>query len=396
LEETTVNRIKAKTIATIGLTALLVSALVATAGGVYASPSLPLPPEWPPVLRVYGSTTIDPIAIAAKSPFEARWPGTAVTVGAPGSGFGIRALLLDRVDVAMSSRMPDRDDVREVPLGTPGMDPHRVYHIYTIARDALSIIVRDVPAMAFLTTITREQIRFIWMRGEAIVRTTWHDVDMVDGRDDWTGDGHLVIPRARFIGSGTRDAFHALVGAIAPATEKITITATGLPRLEHSKHVVAAIAANTFHVGYVGLGFIGKPGIRAVPVEGVMPSKATVLDGTYPMSRPLFLLTLRDDPTPNARADDFINYMLSAAGQAHVAATGFVPVPPVVPAIHDADVNKDKLVGLLDMLAVFGAWGRSDPHHDGWIREDVNNDRLVGLLDMLAIFAAWGWTPPAR
>ncbi|MBT9158746.1 MAG: Phosphate-binding protein PstS 1 [Firmicutes bacterium] len=344
---------------------LMVGTLVATAGAA-------APPGWPPNLRIAGSTTVQPIAELADAPFEALWPGTVVTVAAGGSGFGITEVRADRLDIGMSSRTQtaaEKADLNE----------------YIIARDAVAVIVRAGTEMAWLTNITRAELKTIYEAGAGIATLRWVNV-----RAGWPDA--LVVPRARIIGSGTRDAFNTLSGII-PASEVATITATGLARLDHNKGVVADIAAANFQIGYVGLGYIGAPGIRAVKIDGVMPSIATVRDGTYPMSRNLYLLTLRVDPTPNARADDFINYMFSAPGQAHVTAAGFVSVPVVVPMIADFDVNKDGTVSVVDIAPLIANWGTTSTHR-GWIRADVNNDGTVSVVDIAPLIANWGRGAP--
>lgn len=370
------NRNKTKGIARIGLAALVVCALLASAGAALASSP---PAWWPPTLRIEGSTTVDPIVDVAEEPFEGIWTNTEVAVDATGSGAGIRRLQKDEIDIAMASRLPKTDDEREA-------GPHDL-DIYLIGRDAVCIIVRDVPEMAFLTDITGAQLKKIY-EGDI---TRWNEGGL-------GGPDEPIEPRARIINSGTRDSFHELVeyatapDEIDPAKEVATIDT---PRLEHNECMVAAIAANTFHIGYVGLGFIGEEGIRAVPVKGVMPSPETVEDGTYPMSRSLYLITLKDDPTPNARADDFINYMFTADGQAHVEAEGFVPVPiPADPPIRDYDVNKDNKVSMPDITPIIVHWGETNV--PGWIRADINNDGKVTMPDITPIIVHWGasWLDP--
>ena len=125
-----------------------------------------------------------------------------------------------------------------------------------------------------------------------------------------------------------------------------------------------------------------------------MPSVATVQDGTYPMSRDLYMLTLAEGAESNARADDFINYMFTADGQAHVAAAGFVSVPiPADPPIRDYDVNKDNEVSVADVMPIMGHWDETSGHH-GWIRADVNKDGKVSVADVTPIMWHWDETWP--
>ncbi len=334
------------------------------------------------VVRIEGSTTVKEIADLAEEPFEGIWTGTVVGVAGGGSSAGISKILEDQIDIGMASKELTTEQAE-------------LLNAYVIARDAVCVIVRDTDAMAFLDDITIAQINYIYEKGADIVNLKWSEIPGAEA--DWPDE--LVVPRARIIGSGTRDSFHDLAG-IDDDLDVITIDALKaadplLIRLPGNDEMVAAIKANDFHIGYVGLGFIGEPGIRALKVEGVMPSPATVLDGTYSLSRSLYLLTRKSDPTPNARADDLINYMFSADGQAHVTAAGFVPVPVVDPMIADFDVNKDGTVNAGDIAAhIYANWGKTNAVHKGWIRADVNNDGTVNARDVLPVYANWGETPP--
>ncbi|MCL0104925.1 substrate-binding domain-containing protein, partial [Dehalococcoidia bacterium] len=311
------------------------------------------PPDdgWPPELRIAGSTTVKKIADETAGVFEGNWPNTTMNVTGGGSSHGISQIKAGNVGIGMSSRELTEAEKQGL-------------HVYTIARDAVCIVVRDSAAMAFIDDITRDQLEQIYEAGANITAMKWSDLNPA-----WPEE--LIVPRARIVGSGTGDKFHEVCN-ITHADEEATITATGLLRLDGDQDVVDAIKDNDYQIGYVGLGFIDQPGIRVLKVEGVMPSVATVQDGTYPMSRDLYMLTLAEGAESNARADDFINYMFTAAGQAHVAAAGFVSVPiPDDPPIRDYDVNKDNEVSVADVMPIMGHWDETSGHH-GWIRADVN------------------------
>jgi phosphate transport system substrate-binding protein len=57
----------------------------------------------------------------------------------------------------------------------------------------------------------------------------------------------------------------------------------------------------------------------------VEPSLAATLDGTYKLSRPLYMIT-RGDANPDVNA--YINWVKSDAGQVIVERTGYAPLPP--------------------------------------------------------------------
>ena len=61
--------------------------------------------------------------------------------------------------------------------------------------------------------------------------------------------------------------------------------------------------------------------VKALTIDGVVPSVETVLKGTYPISRPLFMYT---NGKPKGLAKDFIDFVLSEEGQRIVKEQGFV------------------------------------------------------------------------
>ncbi|PKM92528.1 MAG: phosphate ABC transporter substrate-binding protein, partial [Elusimicrobia bacterium HGW-Elusimicrobia-4] len=76
-------------------------------------------------------------------------------------------------------------------------------------------------------------------------------------------------------------------------------------------------------IGYAGLGYL-SPKVKAVTVNGIACSEATVLTGKYPLSRPLFMYT---NGEPTGVAKTFIDFVLSAEGQKLVKEEGFVALP---------------------------------------------------------------------
>ena len=77
-------------------------------------------------------------------------------------------------------------------------------------------------------------------------------------------------------------------------------------------------------IGYVGIGFLDSS-VKAVKVDGVMPSKQTISTGQYPLSRPLFLFT-NGYPKLGSIAHKFCTFYLADTGQQIIEAKGFVPL----------------------------------------------------------------------
>ncbi|MBN1785947.1 MAG: substrate-binding domain-containing protein, partial [Candidatus Methanofastidiosa archaeon] len=80
------------------------------------------------------------------------------------------------------------------------------------------------------------------------------------------------------------------------------------------------VSQTPYSIGYIGLGYVDAA-VKLIAVDGVEPSEATVLDGSYPISRYLYMIT-NGEPTGLAKA--FIEFVLSSEGQDIIAVEGFI------------------------------------------------------------------------
>jgi phosphate transport system substrate-binding protein len=67
------------------------------------------------------------------------------------------------------------------------------------------------------------------------------------------------------------------------------------------------------------------PGIRMLAIDGVAPGKRTIADGTYPLVTDVYCVTRGDLPA-DSRAARIRDWLTTPAGQAVVAASGYVPL----------------------------------------------------------------------
>ena len=94
-------------------------------------------------------------------------------------------------------------------------------------------------------------------------------------------------------------------------------------KMAGNEQIAAEVAKNPNGIGYVGLAYITDPGVKAVAIDGLIPSKKTVLDKTYPYARPTFYYT---NGEPTGEAAKFLEFTLSDEGQAIASKIGFVPL----------------------------------------------------------------------
>ena len=126
-----------------------------------------------------------------------------------------------------------------------------------------------------------------------------------------TGMSGAIHVVSREDGSGTRGAFVELTGVEDDNGDNTTVEAEIANRTDA---VLTTVAGNEAAIGYVSLGSLNDT-VKAVTVDGVEATVDNVKSGDYTLSRP-FNIATKGEPT--GVAADFINFIMSADGQAIV------------------------------------------------------------------------------
>ena len=123
-------------------------------------------------------------------------------------------------------------------------------------------------------------------------------------------------------GSGTRGAFIELMGIEQKDADgkKIDRTVDTAEITNSTSVMMTTVAGNASAIGYISLGSLDKS-VKALKVDGTAPSVEAVKDGSYKVSRPFNIATKAEI---SDLAQDFINFILSAQGQAVVEDHGYI------------------------------------------------------------------------
>ena len=249
-------------------------------------------------LRVSGSTTVNPVAADAAEVL--RGQGLRITVDAQGgSAGGITQLAQGQVEIAMSSK-PIADEDR---TAAPGID----FVSTELGADAVGVIVRREIYDGGVRSLNRDQLRALF---EGKVRN-WRELG---------GPDVEVFVYDKEPGRGTREVIDkylygkekappppqsnnfAIVGGNEEGRAKVLSTPGGVTPLSTS-----------FITEY--------PKLAAVAVDGVEPTPAHVVDRTYAMFRPLYLIT---SGPPAGAARTFVDFVVGPEGQELVRKHGYL------------------------------------------------------------------------
>ncbi len=257
------------------------------------------PPYEGEELVLSGSTTLLQVSEAWASVFMEEYGGTIIINGG-GSGGGIADLINGINDLANSSRQIKDEEMDAAK--DAGYDVQE----YTVLYDGIAVIVSSNVSIGELTV---EQLSKIYT-GEI---TNWQDVG---------GNDVEIVVIARDSSSGTGEYFLEEVVQIGKTLEDNDYTETAL-RLQSNADIVNQIKNNDNAVGYIGLGYLDQS-LKTLKIEGVEASVETVKDGSYPISRGLYVYSPSKELEPIARA--YIDFILGDEGQEIGLQEGFVPV----------------------------------------------------------------------
>lgn len=241
-------------------------------------------------LTLTGSSTLAPLVKELAKRFTLLNPGVDITVEAGGSSRGAADALAGRADIGMVSRELHPDE--------------KSLFVFTIARDGIALVVHgDNP----VKMLSRTQIVDI-LSGKV---THWGAVDGIDAP---------IHVASRKPGHSSTEIVSHFFG-IGPETVKSKQVAG------NNDEALRMLLADRSLLTYFSVGLAedsaqkGQP-VRTLPVDGVAATSAMVRNGTYPLSRPLNLVT-RGVPKGAARA--FIEFVQSPRARGIIAEYDFVP-----------------------------------------------------------------------
>ena len=244
-------------------------------------------------LVLKGSTTVLPIAQKAAEAYMELNPDVKISLSGGGSGNGIKAIIDGTAHIGNASRFIKQ---KEVNLATT----KGVYPVpFRIALDAIVPVVhKDNP----ITDLSLTQLKDIYL---GKIRD-WKDLGGNRGR---------IVVISRDSSSGTFGVWKDLV----MLKERVVPSALTVPS---NGAIVQAVSKTPGAIGYIGLGYLNSQ-IKALSVNGIEGSEESTLDGSFPISRGLFMFT---SGWPEGETLGFISFLLSKPGQALVQEAGSIPL----------------------------------------------------------------------
>ncbi|MEW6717975.1 MAG: PstS family phosphate ABC transporter substrate-binding protein [Chloroflexota bacterium] len=251
-----------------------------------------------------GSDTLVNLALAWAEAFMQIHPEVRISVTGGGSGTGIAAMINGTVDIANASRAMKSEEIEAAQAN--GISPVE----FIVAQDAIAVVVNPANPVDRLTL---QQISDIYTG----IITNWSQVG---------GEDRPIVLLSRESNSGTYIYFLENVIRMGDEESDLLFSSDTL-LMPSSEGISNEVRQNPNAIGYDGLGYVTPDQkMLAIGLDAngpyVFPSVETVNDGSYPISRPLYMYTAGE---PAGEVKEYMDWVLSE-GQVLVSELGFVPI----------------------------------------------------------------------
>ena len=281
---------------------------------------------------ISGSSTVEPISSVVAEIFNETNPDVGISVDGPGTGDGFELFCNGETDISDASRPIEEDEVKLCEKN--GIE----YTELEVALDGLTVMTN--PENTTVTCLNDGDM-YALFGPESDGIDTWNGADSLATEVGGNGgfpDAPLEIT-APGEESGTYDAFIELSGIpdIAEAQELPeddweTLRKDYKPS-PNDNIIITAMEGSPGALGFVGFAFAEEAGdaIKELEIDGgdgcVAPSAETVSDGSYPLSRSLFIYVSAEAAArPEVAA--YVDYYVSdEAMTALVEEVGYIALP---------------------------------------------------------------------
>jgi phosphate transport system substrate-binding protein len=284
-------------------------------------------------VTISGSSTVLPISNRVAELFSEQNPQVQMSVDGPGTGDGFVLFCDGEIDIADASRPIEDDEATACSDG--GVD----YVELAVAFDGITVMTN--PDNADVTCLDSGDL-YALFGPESEGFSNWSDADSLAekvGGNDSFPDAPLEItaPGAE---SGTYDAFLDLAGISDIALEQgLSEDDSAALRADYQSSpddnvIIQAMEGSPSSLGFVGFAYAegAADQIKIIQVDGgegcVEPTRDTIADGSYPLSRTLYIYVNKERITSNPAVKAFVDLYLSDDGlKSSVESAGYVDLP---------------------------------------------------------------------
>ena len=285
-------------------------------------------------ITISGSSTVQPITSLVAELFnEDVSDGVAFTVDGPGTSDGFVLFCDGETDIQDASRPIEQEEIDA--CSANGVE----YIELAVAFDGITVMTN--PANADVTCLNHGDL-YALFGPESNGIDTWEGADALANEVGGT-DGFPSAPleiTAPGEESGTYDAFIDLSGIEDIALEQgvpedeAAALRTDYQASPDDNVIISAMEGSDSPLGFVGFAFAEGAGdqVKILEVDGgdgcVAPSRDTIADGSYPVSRTLYIYVNKGKLAESPALQAYVDYYVTDTGLVEaVTGTGYVELP---------------------------------------------------------------------
>jgi phosphate transport system substrate-binding protein len=283
-------------------------------------------------ILVSGSSTVQPITDLVAELFIEQAPDVQISVDGPGTSDGFVLFCDGETDVQDASRAISDEEIAAC------QDNGVEYTELEVAFDGITVMTNPANTVGCLTTADL----YALMGPESEGFESWSDANALAtelGGTDSFPDSPLEIT-APGEESGTYDAFLELAGfEDFGVSHGLSEDAAAVMRPDYQASandnvILQAIEGTPSALGYVGFAYAEEGGdtVKEVAVDAgegcIAPTRETIADGSYPLSRSLYVYVNTAKAAQNPALKAFVDYYVSDDGLTlAVTEAGYVELP---------------------------------------------------------------------
>jgi phosphate transport system substrate-binding protein len=289
-------------------------------------------------VNVTGSSTVAPISTRVAELWEESGSEATVNVDGPGTGDGFVLFCEGDADISDASRPIKEEEIA-------ACEENGVEFIeLKIAFDGISVITsteNDIECLNFadLYALVGPESQGVanWEDAQALATELGSDTTFPEGSLDISAPGEESGTYDSFIEIALADTAEARLEEGAITEDQVETTRPDYQSSGDDNIIIQGIAGSPTSFGWVGFAFAEEAAaggeVREIPVtaeiggECVEPTTETIADGSYPISRPLFIYVSASAAEDNQAVADYVDYYLSDDGIAAVSEVGYVELP---------------------------------------------------------------------
>jgi phosphate transport system substrate-binding protein len=283
-------------------------------------------------ITISGSSTVEPISGLVAELFNETNPEVQITVDGPGTGDGFELFCNGETDISDASRPIEEEEA------TACEESGIAYTELEVAFDGITVMVSADSALECLTT--QDLYAIFGPNSEGVASTG--EANAISQRVGGAGDMpdqplEITAPGEE---SGTYDAFIELSGIPDYAIEdgvKEADSEALRPDYQSSPNdnvIIQAMQGSPNAIGFAGFAFAEEAGdaVKELQIDAgdgcVAPSAETIADGSYPLSRSLFIYPNTETATEDEAVKAYVDFYLTDESLTSlVEEAGYIPLP---------------------------------------------------------------------